>query len=200
MFEHIQEFENQLSKYTGAPYVVTTDCCTHAIELCLIWLKRHSSMPTIGLPAHSYISVPMTLHKLGIDYSYSEYDWVGSYDLQGTRVVDAARLLAPNMYQAEKMMCLSFGFDKPLNIGRGGAILLDNKQAYDWLIRARWDGRDLGISPWQDQVNFEVGYHYRMIPEEAIKGLELLPKVDPVPKKKNYPDLRKIKINDISSY
>jgi dTDP-4-amino-4,6-dideoxygalactose transaminase len=34
-FEKIVEFESALAKFTGAPYAVMTDCCTHAIELCL---------------------------------------------------------------------------------------------------------------------------------------------------------------------
>jgi dTDP-4-amino-4,6-dideoxygalactose transaminase len=33
-FEKIVEFESALAKFTGAPYAVMTDCCTHAIELC----------------------------------------------------------------------------------------------------------------------------------------------------------------------
>jgi dTDP-4-amino-4,6-dideoxygalactose transaminase len=35
MFEKIANFEKELSEFTNSPYVVTTDCCTHAIELCL---------------------------------------------------------------------------------------------------------------------------------------------------------------------
>ena len=31
----INKLEKQLAEFTGAPYVVATDCCTHAIELCL---------------------------------------------------------------------------------------------------------------------------------------------------------------------
>ena len=35
MFEHVEKFEQELAKFYGAPYAVVTDCCTHAIELCL---------------------------------------------------------------------------------------------------------------------------------------------------------------------
>ena len=34
-FSTLFEFEQALADYTGAPYAVATDCCTHAIELCL---------------------------------------------------------------------------------------------------------------------------------------------------------------------
>ena len=87
---------------------------------------------------------------------------------------------------------MSFGYSKPLDIGRGGAILLDDKQAYNILIRQRSDGRDLKITPWESQKVFEVGYHYRPTIEEAKKALKKLPGVDQVPKYKQYPDLREI--------
>ena len=35
MLDKISEFEKALAKYTGAPYAIMTDCCTHAIEMCL---------------------------------------------------------------------------------------------------------------------------------------------------------------------
>ena len=35
MTTSVEIFESKLAEFTGAPYVVTTDCCTHAIELCL---------------------------------------------------------------------------------------------------------------------------------------------------------------------
>ena len=34
-FQTLFEFEQALARYTGAPYVVVTDCCTHAMELAM---------------------------------------------------------------------------------------------------------------------------------------------------------------------
>jgi dTDP-4-amino-4,6-dideoxygalactose transaminase len=96
------------------------------------------------------------------------------------------------MYRAGQMQCLSFGHSKPLDIGRGGAILLDDEVAYNKLIQQRSDGRDLKITPWQSQKVFEVGYHYRPTIEEAQQALEKLPSVDQSPKYYEYPDLREI--------
>ena len=31
--------EKQLAKFTGAPFVVATDCCTHAFDLCVWHVK-----------------------------------------------------------------------------------------------------------------------------------------------------------------
>jgi hypothetical protein len=50
----------------------------------------------------------------------------------------------------------------------------------------------LNISPWKDQKVFHVGYHYKPTIEEAVRGLELLPRVDQTPKYFEYPDLREI--------
>jgi hypothetical protein len=74
---------------------------------------------------------------------------------------------------------------------------LDDLAAYKTIIRQRYDGRDLDISPWQTQKTFHVGYHYKPTPEEAEIGSALLvglreSKPNPVPVL--YPDLRNITI------
>jgi dTDP-4-amino-4,6-dideoxygalactose transaminase len=187
-FEKIAEFESALAKFTGAPYAVMTDCCTHAIELCL----RVDRVKRCSIPAHTYLSVPMTLHKLDIAFDYNDIDWLGEYQLTGTRVWDSARLLKQDMYRPGMLQCLSFGYDKPLAIGRGGAILTDDVEVYNVLKRQCYDGRDLTISPWENQKTFRIGYHYRPTIEEAVRALELLPTVDQEPKPKQYPNLREI--------
>jgi hypothetical protein len=126
MFERILEFEQALAEYTGAPYAVMTDCCTHAIELCL----RYRKVKRVQFTAFTYISVVMTMHKLNIDYELVPERWCGEYRFYGTDIWDSARRLEPGMYRQGQMQCLSFGFDKPLQVGRGGAILLDDQQAY----------------------------------------------------------------------
>jgi dTDP-4-amino-4,6-dideoxygalactose transaminase len=188
-FDPIYKFEQALGELTGAPFVVMTDCCTHALELCLRYVSPYK---VVRLPAHTYISVPMMLRKLDIDYIFEDLEWVGEYQIKETNVWDSARLLQLGMYRKGQMQCLSFGHSKPLDIGRGGAILLDNQQAYETLIRQRSDGRDLKITPWESQKIFELGYHYRPTIEEAVRALELLPSVDQKPKYFKYPDLREI--------
>ena len=187
-FEKIIEFEQALAKFTGAPYAVMTDCCTHAIELCL----RYDQSSRVLFPAHTYISIPMTMHKLGIGYDYTDKQWIGEYQFISTRIWDSARLLKQGMYRPGQLQCLSFGHGKPLEIGRGGAVLTDDVEVYDTLKHQCYDGRDLTISPWELQKTFKVGYHYKPTIEEAIKGLELLPTVNQEPKYKEYPDLREI--------
>jgi dTDP-4-amino-4,6-dideoxygalactose transaminase len=188
-FDPIYKFEQALGELTGAPFVVMTDCCTHALELCLRYISPYK---VVRIPAHTYISVPMMLRKLDIGYILEDEEWVGEYQIKETNVWDSARLLQLGMYRKGQMQCLSFGHSKPLDIGRGGAILLDDQQAYETLIRQRSDGRDLKISPWESQRVFEIGYHYRPTIEEAVRALELLPSVDQKPKYIKYPDLREI--------
>ena len=191
MFEKILEFETALAEFTGAPYVVMTDCCTHAIELCM----RHDRVEECSFTPYTYLSVPMTMHKLGIEYSYNQQQWIGEYQFENTRIWDSARRLESNMYRAGQIQCLSFGHSKPLSIGRGGAILLDDVEAYRALLAMRYDGRDLTVTPWVSQQTFRVGYHYRPTIEEAERGLELLSQYQSQPPRAVvYPDCRQISI------
>ncbi len=190
-FDKINEFEQQLAKFTGAPYAVMTDCCTHAIELCL----RMENIRECQFSAYTYLSIAMTMHKLDIEYQLLDKTWIGEYQFVNTRIWDSARRLEKNMYRAGSLTCLSFGHNKPLNIGRGGAILLDDVEEYDLLRQMRYDGRDLIINPWHNQKVFKLGYHYRPTIEEAEKGLELLSNYQSTkPEYVEYPDLRTILI------
>ena len=193
MFDKIKKFEDELAEFTGAPYAVMTDCCTHAIELCL----RYNRVREVVMTPYTYLSIPMTMHKLGIKYYYREEEWTGEYRFHGTRIWDSARRLESGMYRPGTMQCLSFGHNKPLAIGHGGAILLDDKIAYETILRQRYDGRDLTVAPWQDQKTFYVGYHYKPSIEDAVQGVALLQGVkehNPKPVYVPYPDLRNIKI------
>ena len=195
MFETIEKFEKALAEFTGAPFAIMTDCCTHALELCF----RYDRVQSCLFTPFTYLSIPMLMHRLGIHYRYLEHaeQWTGEYQFFGTRIWDSARRLEPGMFKPGHIQCLSFGHGKPLQIGRGGAILLDDEEAYRKILRQRYDGRDLTVSPWVEQREFEIGYHYRPTIEEAQLGLALLKglKDDPQPPKfVQYPDLRTIKI------
>ena len=89
------------------------------------------------------------------------------------------------------MQCLSFGWTKPLQLGKAGAILLDDPEAYRLFSRQRSDGRDLNI-PWETETDLILGYHYCPTLELCVKGLEMLPKVEPKAQPGIYPDCRKI--------
>jgi dTDP-4-amino-4,6-dideoxygalactose transaminase len=71
MFEKIKQFEDALAEFTGAPYAVMTDCCTHAIELCL----RYERVQECEFTPYTYLSIPMLMHKLGIEYPILDHAW-----------------------------------------------------------------------------------------------------------------------------
>jgi len=189
LFNLITEFEEALASYTGSKYAVMTDCCTHALELSF----RATDVKSTEFTPYTYISIPMMLMKLGVKFEYNDVEsWNGMYYFQYTNIWDSARALYPEMYKPGMIMCLSFGHGKPLTIGRGGAILLDDYALYKQLKLMCYDGRDLSITPWRDQKEFKLGYHYKPSPEEAQQGLERLGQHNEQPEFKQYPDLRKI--------
>jgi dTDP-4-amino-4,6-dideoxygalactose transaminase len=192
-YDTITKFEQALAEFTGAPYVVTTDCCTHAIELCF----RLLDIKACSLPAHTYVSVPQTLRLLGVNYDLDFYMWLGEYHFKETPVWDSARMLRPGMYRTGQYQCLSFGPGKPLDNTRGGAVLLDNKEHYKRLKRMSNDGRDLSFARWEEQETFEQGYHYMMRIEEAESAMTKLQAYQErgqfAPEYKPYPDCRELK-------
>ena len=193
MFEHVEKFEQELAKFYGAPHAVVTDCCTHAIELCL----RYKKFNNITIPNHTYISVPFTFEKLNLKWDFEYKEWKDFYYLEGTNIIDAAVYWEENGYIKNTFMCLSFQFKKHLSLGRGGAILLQNKEDYDILKKMSYDGRDLS-KPWAEQNIDTIGYHYYMTPETAMLGIEKLSDVRNRPSRewtfKDYPDLKKLSV------
>jgi len=170
-FETLIEFESVLSKYTGAPYVVLTDSCTHAVELCM---RLKTPGPCV-IPAHTYVSIPMIFYKLDVPFYYDTHlDWEYEYRLAPSNIWDSARAFDAGMYRAGALQCLSFGHTKRLEIGHGGAILTSNKDEYTKLKRMAYDGRDLQITPWQDQQEWNIGYHYGMRLEDAQLGIQMM--------------------------
>jgi dTDP-4-amino-4,6-dideoxygalactose transaminase len=189
-FEKLFQFEQSLAHYTGAPYVVVTDGCTHAIELCF----RYLGVDKCSFTAHTYISIPQLMNQLDVKYELIDEPWRGEYQFYNTPVWDSARRLESGMYRAGQMQCLSFGHSKPLSVGKLGAILLDSQLAYEWLSCARSDGRDLRIEPWQNQIKMSQGYHYCPTLEVCEQAQQMLPKITPQSQLAVYPDCRKITI------
>jgi dTDP-4-amino-4,6-dideoxygalactose transaminase len=143
----------------------------------------------------------MTFHKLGIPYYYDTHnDWQYEYRLAPSNIWDSARAFDRGMYRAGALQCLSFGHSKRLEIGHGGAILTSKQHEYTALKQMAYDGRDLTISPWQDQVNFSVGYHYNMRLEDAARGMWLMGNGTLKSKESQlveYPDCSKLNIDHL---
>jgi dTDP-4-amino-4,6-dideoxygalactose transaminase len=193
MFKIVGNFENIIADFFGSKYAVATDSCTHAIELCL----RYKQYNNITVPLQTYISVPMTMIKLNLDWAWQENEWEQFYYIGNTNIIDAATLWKQNSYIPNTLMCLSFQFRKHLSLGRGGIILLDNKEDYTMLKKMSYDGRDL-TKPWAEQDIDSVGYHYYMTPETADEGIKKFKLIkDDKPKiwtHRDYPDLSNMSV------
>jgi hypothetical protein len=134
------------------------------------------------------------MHHLAINYTLTDETWRGEYQFEGTRIWDSARRLEPGMYKSGQFQCLSFGWTKPLQLGKVGAILTDNADAYQLFSRQRADGRDLHI-PWESETELILGYHYCPTLESCERGLAMLPALIPQSQLATYPDLRKINLS-----
>ena len=174
LFDIIKMFEDKISKYTGAPYVTVTDCCTHALELSFRYLQTKQKIDKVSLPAYTYLSVPMMLKKLDINFELIDQDWQGYYRFESTNVIDMAVRFTKDCYVPGSFSCVSFGNKKVLQILRGGAVMTDNKQAHEWSQKARYDGRNLTNVPWHTQELFETGYHYNLCVEDCARGIILM--------------------------
>ena len=168
-FEAVTKLEERLAEFFNAPYVVCLDACTHGIELCL----RMQNIETITVPKRTYISVPFLANKLNIELKWKDEEWNDYYKINDDLkpIYDAAVLWKRNSYIKGSFMCLSFQFQKHLSLGRGGAILCDNKEDAIALKKMSYDGRLPNI-PWRDQDIEQYGYHYYMTPETAQLGLD----------------------------
>ena len=191
--QQVKQFEERIAEFYGSKYAIATDCCTHAIELCL----RYTNPKWLTVPAHTYLSVPMTLDKLGHKYSMTNDMWENYYYIGNTQIIDGAVYWKKNSYENHTFLCLSFQFKKHLSLGRGGMILTNDEQAAKDLKKMSYDGR-LPDVPWAEQNVDMLGYHYYMTPETAQLGLDKLQTaIDNDPRQwsyKDYPDLRNMKV------
>tara|TARA_R100000231_G_scaffold29091_4_gene25892 strand:- start:1991 stop:2593 length:603 start_codon:yes stop_codon:yes gene_type:complete len=192
-FDDVERFESEVARFYNAPYAVATDCCTHAIELCL----RHTEANDIEIPSRTYISVPFTAEKLGLRWSFYDWEWKNYYPIGNTHIIDAAVYWQENGYVPGSLMCLSFQFQKHLSLGKGGMILTDSLSDAVSLKKMSYDGRQPNV-PWREQDISTIGYHYYMTPETAKLGLDKLEQAkQSKPREwgiKDWPDLRNMSI------
>jgi dTDP-4-amino-4,6-dideoxygalactose transaminase len=199
-YKAVSDFESCISFYTGAPYVVAIDSCTSALFLSLLYKKVKNQ--TISIPKHTYPSVPNVIIHSGARVKFTESDEVliGAYELGDTGVWDSALNFTADMYKPNSLMCLSFsGPYKHLKLTKGGAILTDDIEAYKWLKRSRYNGRN--ECSYMDD-NFDMlGWNFYMTPELGSRGLLLMSefvgegyKKHNPPLQRKYPDLSKFEI------
>lgn len=166
-----EDFEKAISEYTKAPYVATIDNQSNALFLALYYEKIQGQEITI--PARTYPSVPCEIIHAGGTVKFKPVEGTkikGAYCLSPTKVWDSALRFTYDMYIPNTHMCVSFtGPYKHLKLGKGGAILTDDRDAYLWFKRARFSGRR-ECSYFDD--NFDMlGWNMYLMPEIAARGL-----------------------------
>lgn len=186
----VNKFEETIAAYAGARYGVAVDSCCNAILLSALWDDQQIYV----LPSRTYPGVACAVINAGKSIVFENYVWEGIYTFG--QVTDSALRFQKNMY-AGGSYCLSFHAKKHLPIGRGGMILTNDKEAYEWFRLMRWDGRH--PNPKNPDHLKNVGYNCYMTPEQAARGLMLfeliknknLPDINP--NTQGYPDLSKVK-------
>jgi len=202
VYKITEQFEQAICDYTCAPFCVALDNCSNALFLALLYEGVKDKVITI--PARTYMSIPCAVIHAGGIVKFrpmAKKTLTGAYNLEGTSVWDSALRFTHNMYIKGTFMCLSFtGPYKHLKLGKGGAILTDDYQAYLWFKRARFSGRR-ECSYLND--NFDLlGWNFYLLPELAAKGLRDMAQFydeDGNPKQnedieKEYPDLSQCRV------
>ena len=194
----VDTFEKAVAEYTSAPYAVAVESCTSALFLSL--MLRKNQLGDIGpvlIPSRTYPSVPCSIIHAGGKVEFKDYQWEGEYELGQLDIWDAALRFKPNMYRSG-LQCLSFHIKKLIPIGRGGMILTASDWTYEWLKKARFDGRS--PVPLQKDNFTMLGWNCYMQPADAARGLQLLQALgsreleDLKVEDQGYPDLSKFKV------
>lgn len=168
-----EEFEQAVADYTGAPYCIAVDNMSNALWLCLMYFNVKGQ--TVHIPKHTYPSVPCEIILAGgkVQWRDSPKLLRGHYQLWPYPIWDSALRFTADMYMTAQFQCISFtGAYKHLKLGKGGAILTDNEQAYKWFKKARNSGRD-ECSYHVDNFTM-IGRNCYMHPSVAALGLQLI--------------------------
>lgn len=172
-YDVTKAFEEEICKYTGAPYCVTVDNCSNALFLALKYEGVDGY--DVLIPSRTYPSVPCAIKHAGgnVKFAPSAEKTKGPYPLWPTRVWDSALRFTKDMYFPDTHMCLSFtGPYKHLKLGKGGAILTDDEKAAKWFRKARYSGRN--EVPYLEDSFDMLGWNFYMMPELAARGLLLM--------------------------
>lgn len=174
-----KDFEEEIQKYTGAPYAIALDNMSNALFLALYYeknIKKSLVSNTITIPSRTYPSVPCEIIHVGLKVNFEPVEGKmikGPYQLKGSNVWDSALRFTGDMYIPSTHMCLSFtGPYKTLKLSKGGAILTDDYDAMLWFKRARFSGRR--ECSYHDDHFDMIGWNFYMMPELAARGLLMM--------------------------
>lgn len=171
-YEVINTLEKSIAEWCGSKYAVAVESGTAAIFLSLYYMKQTSEVhpQQVSMPCRSYPSVACSIIHTGSKIKFEDYEWSGEYQLKPLPVWDAALRFKKGMYHGG-LQCLSFHVKKHLPVGRGGIILMDSDHAYNWLKKARFDGRE--PIPLSEDNFTQLGFNMYMEPANGARAIQL---------------------------
>ncbi len=190
-----EALERALCDYTGARYCIATTRCLTALQACCEYLK----VKEVTIPERTYNGVPNAIYRGGGVVSYIDTHWSGGFPLIPYPIFDYARRLTSGMYKKGQFQCLSFGPNKVLDQGEGGAILFDDPNARSFLRNIGHDGRTPKVHPRDDNfmVGMTCGPMKPWVATAILDKLSRLPRHNPDSSNSDYPDLSKTDWNGI---
>jgi dTDP-4-amino-4,6-dideoxygalactose transaminase len=175
VWDNVDKFESLIANYAGSKYAIAVDSCTNALFLSLKYCKEKLKLNHnfIEIPKQTYVSVPMQVINAGYKVKFVDKSWAGSYKLGSLPIIDSAQKFGSQIYEKDTFYCLSFNFKKILSTGKGGMILTDDINAFEWFKRIRYDGRpSIYYNDMLDLPVEDIGYHMYMTPEQAVMGIQ----------------------------
>lgn len=165
----VLDFESELSKSTGYPYVMAVSSCTMALFLAL---KAHGVGPgsVVGVPALTFTATAAVVEHTGATVKFLDIEgnWLLGFqnvrldavipvDLYGqlvpkqvvqrwrqtdvSVVEDGAHAIGADLSHQSDTVCLSFYVTKNITtLGEGGAVLTRNKRVAEYVRRMRQHG------------------------------------------------------------
>jgi dTDP-4-amino-4,6-dideoxygalactose transaminase len=200
-----KDFEEEIAKYTGAPYAIALDNMSNALFLALYYeknIKKSLTGDTVDCPSRTYPSVPCEIIHAGLKVNFVPVEGTkikGSYRLFPSNVVDSALRFTGDMYVPGTHMCLSFtGPYKTLKLSKGGAIITDDYNAMLWLKRARFSGRR--ECSYHDDHFDMLGWNFYMMPELAARGILMMTQFYNMDGSKKYNEDLELPYPDLSKF
>jgi|ETNmetMinimDraft_8_1059916.scaffolds.fasta_scaffold34365_2 dTDP-4-amino-4,6-dideoxygalactose transaminase len=189
-------FEKKVAEFSGSKYACSVDSCSNGLFLALKYVNAEG---TIIIPKRTYVSVPLQIIHASCNLKFEDREWSGVYQLKPYNIWDSATRWTKGMYvdftkeqrkvslphsdirirklehwkRNGAIQVVSFQIKKRIPIGRGGMILTDSKEAYDWFKCMSYDGRNLDKDYMEDDFKM-IGYHMYMTPEDAARGIILM--------------------------
>lgn len=207
-----EEFEKKFAEYVGAKYAVFVDSGTAALMLALAYTKGDlwNDGDLLPVPALTFAATAEAIVNLGgrpafvdVDDTFCMEDnrWSPhgiAVNFAGVKakayqvIVDSAHRIERDdcLTDIEHLWCYSLYATKNMTTVNGGMVATNNKNAYDWMKRARDHGITKGTherykeGAWDYDIEF-VGWRLKADDLRAAIGLEQLKKLDKMNEKRN---------------